>query len=135
MKLTWDKYLTDINRLGDKVEHNKNIYKMKYVYGIPRGGVIPATIISHRLGLEFIDGSMFLYYLRNLSDMRKVLVIDDIADSGRTILTLQGHNRSKNDFICATIYKRHSCPIQPDFFAELITHDDWLVFPYEKENG
>ena len=44
------------------------------VHGIARGGLIPAVLISHQLGLKYTD----LIY-------PNTLVVDDICDSGETL--------------------------------------------------
>lgn len=44
------------------------------VFGVPRGGLVPAVALSHRLGVPFLD-----------APNDSMLWIDDIVDSGRTL--------------------------------------------------
>jgi len=70
----------------------------KYFYGIPRGGLIPAVYLSHRLGIPMLSYSQN-YYSRLIEgyipgntddgcwkydDEEKILVIDDLFDTGKT---------------------------------------------------
>ena len=45
------------------------------IYGIPRGGLIPAVLLSHKLGLPLVQ-----------KPKSNSLVVDDISDSGNTFI-------------------------------------------------
>ena len=49
------------------------------VMGLPRGGMIPAVLISHELGLPFV-----------LHPGKNTLVVDDINDTGETLSKAPG---------------------------------------------
>ena len=49
--------------------------KFKNIYGVPRGGLIPAVILSHKLNIPLVKGDIG----------PDTLVIDDICDSGETL--------------------------------------------------
>lgn len=119
-KITWYNYLYYINQLVDKVKESK--LKFKYVYGIPRGGLIPAIIISHQLNLKLIKG---LSYMDNY-DIKKLLVVDDIIDTGETI---KGYILDK--VYTAVIFKHKKSPLEPNFYVK--ETDKWIKFPYEKD--
>lgn len=98
------------------------IGKYEYCYGIPRGGLIPATYISYQLGLDMIVE----YDL--LIPRQKVLVVDDIADTGST---LEPFKEAGYDTACL-FYKIRST-VKPTYYV----HDAssyWIVFPYEKDD-
>ena len=105
-----------------------------YIYGLPRGGLIPAVMISHLLNIPMI---------RNLPSadqlpfhFNRILVIDDIVDSGGTI----------SDFICGVRIFDHDSPIdvaslfwrkdvasfKPNYYAATVDNKDvWIFFPWE----
>lgn len=116
--LDWDEYIYYINRLIRKIKQSK--IKFDSVYGVPRGGLFPATIISHQLDIEFVE-------ILNCRLSRNMLIVDDICDTGETIDSL---NFDKTKCKVATIFKHKKCPIVPDFFAK--QNSKWVVFPYEK---
>lgn len=49
--------------------------KFKNIYGVPRGGLIPAVILSHKLNIPLVKGDIG----------PDTLVIDDICDIGETL--------------------------------------------------
>lgn len=58
------------------------------VLGIARGGMIPAVVLSHRLKIPFGVIDLKTYHIDPRAKMTrgsKILVVDDIADSGNTI--------------------------------------------------
>ena len=72
LKLSWEL----IDELTDKIatEVSRNYKEIKFIYGIPRGGLIPAVILSHKLGIKLIN-EVFSH----------TLVVDDIVDTGETM--------------------------------------------------
>jgi len=64
------------------------------------------------------------------SERQKVLVIDDISDSGETLLTAE-----KFGFVTATLTVRHSTIFFPDYYIHNIEDERWLVFPWEREDS
>ena len=67
------------------------------VVGVSRGGLIPATLVAHRLGLrkvgalglmsysDGVDGEQGAMVRYGAAPERPALIIDDIIDSGRTL--------------------------------------------------
>lgn len=50
--IQWDEYIQNIYQVGNSILQYEKEYI--YLYGIPRGGLIPATILSHYLNLPLI---------------------------------------------------------------------------------
>ncbi len=93
------------------------------IYGIPRGGLVPATYISHLTGLPLISYPD--------TEQSHTLIIDDIADTGKTLQSL------KNKFFpetiyTATLYYHKQSTIIPDIWI-YEKKDDWINFPWELE--
>ena len=88
------------------------------VLGIPRGGLIPAVLISHRLELPLVT----------LPEPH-TLVVDDIADSGKTLSNTPGI------YTGVLHYKPHTSKFKPDLFAVEYKGDDFLVYPWEHKDA
>ena len=99
---------------------------IQYIYGIPRGGLIPAVLLSHKLGIPLTQK------LKNYS-----LIVDDISDSGNTlkeIVDRANHPVNNYKYIhTATLFERQNTVFEPDYIGEHIKYNDWLVFPWEYE--
>ena len=80
----------------------------------------------------------FDYVLENISSDDKLLIVDDVVDSGKTIQEVLkqitekcGANRPKDIRVAAVYYKPKKSSIRPDYY--LHATDLWLVFPHEIE--
>ena len=96
------------------------------VYGIPRGGLIPAVLLSHKLGLPLVQ-----------KPKSNSLVVDDISDSGNTFIdfidTLYKPYGCVPDIKTASLFERQNTAFSPDYVGLHIEYQDWLVFPWEYE--
>jgi hypoxanthine phosphoribosyltransferase len=112
--VTWDEVDKMIAQLVKEIKKSKE--KFDGVYGIPRGGLPLAVMVSHMLKLPVL-----LYPTKN------TLVVDDISDEGYTL------QRMKNKKI-ATLYSTEWTITQPNWFVKMKKDkDDWLVFPWEAD--
>jgi hypoxanthine phosphoribosyltransferase len=114
--LSWD----DINDLTDDLcskipTHTPHINS---VTGLARGGLIPAVMISHKLGLPYVH-----------SINANTLVIDDICDSGVTLRDGIGVNTA------VLYYKPHTSCFTPNVWAYTHKGDEWVIFPWEKTDS
>ena len=119
--LSWKWIDNQINTIGDKLEG----LDLEFVAGIPRGGLIPAVMMSHAFGIKYISYSSAKMLPGDLR--KKTLVVDDISDTGVTIA-----EADKLKFITATLCLRIGTKTVPYFSGEHINDDRWLVFPWEK---
>jgi hypoxanthine phosphoribosyltransferase len=88
------------------------------VHGITRGGLIPATMISHQTGLPYVNviGP-------------NTLVIDDIADSGKTL------EKSPGVYTAVLLYKPHTSTFKPNIWGNEHEGDQFIYFPWEREDA
>lgn len=119
--LSWKWVDTQLNNIGDKLEGKE----LEFVSGIPRGGLIPAVMMSHAFGIKYISYSSAKLLPKELRE--KTIVIDDIADTGVTLKEAIGL-----DFITSTLAMRKGSKSCPNYFGEFINDERWLVFPWEK---
>jgi len=69
--------------------------------------------------------------LRHISDISKVLIVDDLVDTGETLKNIkQGEREIKFD--SAVIYYKPRSIVIPTYFVEQVNNSDWIIFPYEK---
>ena len=118
---TWNWVNNQIDKIGEKLE---GLERPQFITGVPRGGLIPAVLMSHKFDIPFIGLEAAKTLPGDLK--KKVLVIDDIADSGNTLAQIQRHN-----FKTATLARRYSSSFSPLLVGEDISDDHWLVFPWE----
>lgn len=140
--LTWESYLKLIEIVCSKLT-DKNDYAG--IIGISRGGLIPATILSHRLRLPLSVLSAKSYsqfeqtnlVIGDLSFTKpltgKYLLVDEIIDSGLTIVTIKNKLEKDHniDLEIASILWRNSSQIKPDYYAQELVDERWINFPYE----
>ncbi len=112
--LSWDDIDILVHIISVKI---KNTYpEVDSIMGLPRGGLIPAIMLSHKLHLPLIFVAS-----------ENTLIMDDICDSGKTFLNTPGK------YFAALHYKTTSK------FSNLIyakqTGDEWLVYPWEQKES
>ena len=119
--LSWKWVDDQINKIGDKLEG----LDLEFVSGIPRGGLVPAVMMSHAFGIKYISYSSAKALPKELRS--KTLVVDDISDTGVTLALAEELN-----FFTATLCLRVGTKTVPNLTGTLIDDDRWLVFPWEK---
>ncbi len=109
---------------------------------VTRGGLVPAAIISHELNFRHIDTVCISSYedasksqkqmlvLKELPrDMGNVLVIDDLADTGRTFRLIR--EMLPHAHFAAVYAKPKGLDIVQNF-AQEVPQSTWIEFPWEK---
>ena len=124
--------------IADKIK-SENHEKIT-IAAVARGGLIPATIIAHILGIKdirFIRLSSYAddHQQSSLVDTSSdeipndetTYIIDDICDSGETLLYL------RKKYPLATIYTliNKNPTIKPDFAPITEPMGLWITFPWE----
>lgn len=125
-------------------------YRPDIIIGIARGGWIPARLLSdifERENPECVLASMKIEFYQSIGNRRdrpivtqdvswsirgkKVLIIDDLADTGTSLQTAAEYltYRGPEDIKIATLYYKPWSKLRPDYFIE--TTDAWVVFPHE----
>jgi hypoxanthine phosphoribosyltransferase len=83
--LSWGDVDNLIEDLCQKIELTRPPHIIEYITGLPRGGLIPAVMVSHKMGIPFIEvetlDPITWWKKKNYS----ILVVDDICDSGKTL--------------------------------------------------
>ncbi|MCW4009914.1 MAG: phosphoribosyltransferase [Candidatus Bathyarchaeota archaeon] len=121
-------------------------FKPDVIVGVCRGGWIPARILSDLMENVNLTSVKVEYYLgigqarsrpvltQQLSadiSGKKVLVVDEVADSGASLTLVTAHvlEQGAQELKTATLYCKPKCSFKPDYCAK--TTDSWVVFPWE----
>ena len=142
---SWDEIYDLMVNLGRKIKESK--FKPDVIVGVSRGGWPPARIMSDLLNNPNLANMKVEFYkdigVRSKSPRitqpvtsdvqnKKVLVVDDVADSGQSLRAVRNHLRRKGTEeirVCTIYYKPHSIYI-PDYFAKRTS--SWIIFPWER---
>jgi hypoxanthine phosphoribosyltransferase len=123
--LSWKDIEALVDNLAEQI--NKMDKKPFYIYGVPRGGAIPAVWLSHKTGIDYYQ--LNSAQISKMADLSHILIVDDICDSGETIKKIK-ENFPKCQ--TATLYYKETAIDKPDIYGEIVG-DEWLVFPWEEE--
>ena len=131
-----------INRLK-----HKNL-KFDYVIGFGRGGLIPATMIAYKLSLPVLNYGVSSYInkdktsayneyqsinFKNLPTTTRLLVVDDICDTGETFRYFKQIVDKNNisDITYTALFAKESSSTNVDFYSSLAGEDQWIVFLWD----
>ena len=152
--ISFEEYLDTVEKLAVKIHQN---FKPTVLVGIMRGAAPIIDILSRILklptayiviqsysgkGTEDKQGKlMFAREISSLAvskDFNKVLLVDDLSDTGLTlnksIEWLKNYNPIKhniNEIKTACLWKKKSSTFTPDFCSVLLDSDPWIVQPTE----
>lgn len=156
--LTADRLLEDSYRLGNQIIDAG--FRPTHIVGIWRGGAPIGIAVQELLtyngiesdhiairtasysGIDQQEKEVRVYALGYLVDTLnpedRLLVVDDVFDSGRSIeaflreLSARCRHNMPRDVKIATVYykpSRNRTQLRPDFYVHAT--EDWLVFPHE----
>ena len=150
----WEEYKKIVEKLAIEVHKS---YRPTVLIGIMRGAAPIIDILSRILklpiayiviqsysgkGLEDQQGQLMfareISSLANNEDFKKVLLIDDLSDTGLTlnksIEWLKNYGPTKdfiNEVKTACLWKKKSSKFEPDFCPIRLDSDPWIVQPTE----
>lgn len=127
--LAWTEIDIGIQEIADTIK--KSELNFNYIYGIPRGGLPLAVMLSHLLNKPLI---------MNLDARHKILLVDDICDSGDTIDTFLKLSKNIVKVVCLiNLTKRTdiiSCRLGYGEDENFTFDKKWVIFPWEsRENA
>jgi hypoxanthine phosphoribosyltransferase len=145
--LTWDGFGAASRDLARKILADGFVPEV--VVAIARGGLLPAGSIAYGLGVKNCGALNVEFYtgigtvldapevLRPALDTeylggRKVLLVDDVADSGRTLALAVKMLRERGaDMRSVVIYTKPTTIIQPDYSWKETSL--WIDFPWSAQ--
>jgi len=126
--ITWEQYDDYITKIFDWVDQLQRYQGLNIgaVYGLPRGGLPIAVSLSHQLNLPLLMS----YDDRKVVTDKQILIVDDIADTGKTL----NHYKDEERNIIVTLHFHEQSIVRPDFYCEE-KGDKWIVYPWEREDS
>lgn len=124
-------------------------WRPDFIIGIGRGGLVPTVYLSHATGLpslsvdvssqvEDFAGEPLVKLAARTRGGERLLFLDDINDSGRTIAQLRARlakaDAKPGAIRFATLIDNASSAERVDYSARMIDRrvtKDWFVFPWE----
>lgn len=149
--LSWEDIQEPINNSVDVIKDDYDV-----ILCITRGGLIPAGMLSYALNIKTIVNVNISSYntndkldissvrkmskrdLKKLRKAKKVLIVDDIIDSGSTLIALDSYLRSVG---LDTSYEKYSTfaivTKKPDLSTyavyDMSNQFEWVVFPWDSD--
>ncbi|HUD90998.1 phosphoribosyltransferase [Sphingobium sp.] len=141
-----DRFLAQIDALAHAVAASG--WRPDWLVGVGRGGLAPATWLSHAMGrpmlsvdmsakLPAFSDALLVELASRAAAGERILIVDDINDSGGTINRLRdAMGRADGDVLrVAVLMDNIRSAASVDYRAETIDRavtKDWFVFPWEK---
>ena len=145
--LTWEGLGTANRELAQDIANSG--FEPDVIIAVARGGLCLAGALTYALGVKLSDAINVEFYtdvaetlpdpvlLAPMLDIesirgRRLLVVDDVVDSGRTLaLVLKLLRGFGADVRSAVIYSKPTTIVQPDFVWKHT--DNWIVFPWSAQ--
>lgn len=119
---------------------------------ITRGGLVPACLLAQITGQRFIDticiesrmedgsaGYVSVLDGKDFSHLHggRVLLVDDLCDSGRTMQAAVSVLKQflPSEIKTAALFVKKGSVFRPDYFVEERPADKWINFPWEEKQA
>ena len=111
----------DIDNYINKVIEFYKDKNITGVYGLARGGLIFAVILSNKLNIPLLT-----------APIDNCIIIDDICDSGESLLHYYKNSSGikKNKYHITTMYYKKNNLVDPVFWYKE-KKDNWVIYPWE----
>jgi uncharacterized protein len=145
--LTYERFGVAVRQLALLIAEDG--FRPDIVIAVARGGLIPAGALAYALGTKAAGTLNVEFYTdvdKTLPDPvvlepmldteaivgKKLLVVDDVADSGRTLaLVMQLMKQHGADARSAVLYRKPRTVIEPDFCWR--STELWITFPWSAQ--
>ncbi len=145
--VTWNEIAEWTETVARKISETG--FQPTVVIGLTRGGWVPARLICDHLKVKKLyavktehwgvtanqDGKALLTQELSIDIANdKVLVVDDITDTGESLILALGHlmKMKPKDLKSSTLLHIAHSKIQPDFFCVHVAKEEWtwFIFPW-----
>jgi hypoxanthine phosphoribosyltransferase len=143
--VSWDQFYSLVRKLAFTIRAAG--YRPDVVVAIGRGGYVPARVLCDYFDVMDLASIKLEHYhaterqasvqvkyplAADLTD-RRVLVVDDVSDTGETfeaaIEHVYGHSRPA-DVRTAALHHKQVSRFVPDYYAEKVTRWRWIIYPW-----
>lgn len=143
--ISWDEILEFSDIVAEKIL-NAN-FEPNIIVGITRGGWIPSMLLSDRLEVKDLlsvkiqhwgitaekdKNAKIVVPIKKKLSGKKVLLVDDLTDTGESMLLAKNHVYELNaeEVKTATLIHKEQSTFQPDFYAKKIEKWVWVILPW-----
>jgi len=142
LSLTWADLEKEAYTLSQKIKAGGN--SVDLIVAVARGGLTLAQLLTDFLALPITSFTVSSYRdlqqqknpqitfkIGNKLHNRKILLVDDISDTGKTFVHGISYLRElgAQEIVTASLLVKPQTSYLPDYFVE--TTDKWVIFPYE----
>jgi hypoxanthine phosphoribosyltransferase len=142
--LTWNHMYAVLLSLARKII--KTEFVPDVIVGVSRGGWIPARVLCDLLGCPMLASVGVEFYMgvgqrkgqpRLIQPLsvtvsgKKVLVVDEVADTGKSLKLVKEHviKEGSKDVRTVTIYTKPWTTLEPEYHQKKTSR--WIIFPWE----
>ena len=146
LRISWEEGAA----LCEKLVHKTEEYSPDILIGVSRGGLVPLRVFSDMLGIKRI-GVLGIQFYKKIGETRdfpeithdmplniegkKVLIIDDVADTGKSLIAAREYIERKgaSEIKMATLHYKPTSIVKPDYFVGITTA--WIIYPWERHEA
>ena len=143
--ISWERFY-DLSRQLARTIHS-SWFRPDIIVAIGRGGYLPARILSDYLKVFDLTSLKIEHYhavhrqklarirypLTAEVEGRRVLLVDDVTDSGETFQVASQHLRQRGEpaeLKTAVLHHKSVSGFAPDYYAEEVTSWRWILYPW-----
>ena len=135
---SYEEFKEDVNTLAKEIKP----YNPDVILAVARGGMTLGHFLSEALEMRALYSFNSIHYeetrkldtinifnIPDLSKAKRVVIVDDIIDSGETMIEIQRVLTAKYpeaDFKIASVFYKEKALLRPDFAAREAT--EWIEF-------
>lgn len=140
---SYEEFKVDVNMLAKEIK----VYEPDVILAIARGGMTLGHFLAEALEMRDLYAINSIHYeetrkldtidifnVPDLSRAKKVVIVDDIIDSGETMIEIKkvlSKQYPELDLKVAAIYYKEKALLRPDFAAREAT--EWIEFFWDFE--
>lgn len=143
--ISWDEAYRLSRNLAKMIKSSG--FRPDLVVAIGRGGYVPARIVCDILLHSLLTSikiehwdiaackrpeALVRFPLAVDASGQKILIVDDVTDTGDTLRAAMDYVRSlgADEIKTAVMQHKTTSTIQPDFFADLVAKWRWIIYPW-----
>jgi len=148
LAVSWEDVQSHLLALSEKIERDG--YAPDMIVGVARGGWVAARLLSDLLGVDDLATMKISFYkgidetgkrptiTQHVSESprgKRVLIVDDVADSGESLLLAKSHIADSGalSIRTATVHMKPWSKMVPDFY--IASTDSWIIYPWEMKEA